>query len=193
MSIPLWLPERVRNMLKVMILVLGLGLISPFSGSLKDTSVSNISTTGNIENAVLKAPVASPINQTLTSGESFETLNGISLLDQTEDVIHTKGKPLQVNEVPFLECTDYEYADSTVGICDGWVNYVHIDPKVGTFRVNEMDITINENQISEALGTPQFHAEDGEVYIRGDQAIKVYKDSSTGIIQGIDFFNDTSF
>lgn len=171
-----------------MMLVLGLGLISPFSGSLMDASVSNISTTETIQNAVLKEPADSSANEVLASGDSFETLNDISLFDRAEDVIHTKGKPLQVNEVPFIECTDYEYMDSTVGICDGWVNYVHVDPEVGTFRINEMDINISENEISEALGLPQFYAEDGEVYIRGEQAIKVYKDSSTGIIQGIDFF-----
>lgn len=177
-------------MLRVMLVVLG--LISPFSGSQMESHVINTSTTVTTQQAFYKVPMENSKNQPLTSKDPFETVNDISLLDHKEDIIHKKGEPLHVNEISFTGCTDYEYDDMTIGICEDWVNYVHVDAIVGTFKVNGQDIRITEKQISDVLGTPQFHAEDGEVYIRGDQAIKVYNDPLTGTIQGIDFFDETS-
>ncbi|MNC53761.1 hypothetical protein D3C75_1032000 [compost metagenome] len=45
--------------------------------------------------------------------------------------------------------------------------------------------------IQEELGDPYVIAEDGEVYLRGDQALKVYLKSGTDQIEGIDLFDAT--
>lgn len=182
-------------MLKVMILVigLGLGLISPLSGSSMDLNMTPHSTPVTIDKAVYRVVNEDFQIQSLSRSDAFETVNDISLQHRKEDVIQIKGEPVQVNEIPFLGCTEYEYADATIGICDDWVGYVHVDFSVGTFRINGHNISINEKSITEALGASQFSAEDGEVYIKGDQAIKVYLDPFTRTIQGIDFFDGTSF
>ncbi|WP_438349103.1 hypothetical protein ACP8HI_26765 [Paenibacillus sp. FA6] len=179
-------------MLKVMMLMLGLGLVSPFSSSPMDLNITNTSTPVTIHKVFLKVFTENIQLQPLPRSDEFETVNDISLQDHIKDVIHKKGEPLQINEIPFLGCTDYEYEDEIIGICDDWVSYVHVDFSIGSFRVNGHDITMSRKKITEALGVPQFIAEDGEVYIRGDQAIKVFNDPLTGAIQSIDFFDETS-
>jgi len=169
-----------------------LGLLAPLSGAPLDENVSTISPLATVQNVIYQVTDNDQYSQPLTRSESFETVNDISLWDRKEDLINKKGESLQVNEIPILGCTEYVYDEMTVGICDDLVSYVHVDAIVGTFRVNRIDISISEKGIVDTLGVPQFYAEDGEVYIRGEQAIKVYKDSLTGTIQGVDFFDESS-
>lgn len=169
-----------------------LGLFAPFSGSPMDENVSTILPSVTVQHAIYKVPEKDHYDQPLTRSESFETVNDISLWDRKENLFNKKGEALQVNEIPITGCTEYVYDEMTVGICDDLVSYVHIDASFGTFRVNGIDITISEKGMTDTLGVPQFYAEDGEVYIRGEQAIKVYKDSLTGTIQGVDFFDESS-
>ncbi|OAB45826.1 hypothetical protein [Paenibacillus antarcticus] len=169
-----------------------LGLLAPLSGAPMDENVSTISPSATVQNVIYQVSDKDHYYQSLTSIESFETVNDISLWDRKEDLINKKGKALQVIENPILGCSEYVYDEMTVGICDDVVSYVHVDAIVGTLRVNGTDITISKKGIDDTLGIPQFYSEDGEVYIRGQQAIKVYKDSLTGTIQGIDFFDESS-
>ncbi|MEC0093264.1 hypothetical protein [Paenibacillus macquariensis] len=169
-----------------------IGLLAPFSGSPMDENMNKLSTSVTVQHAIYKVSDNGHYDQPLMSTEPFETVNDISLWDRKEELFNKKGEALQVNEILITGCTEYVYDEMTVGICDDLVSYVHVDAGVGTFRVNGIDITISEKEMTDTLGTPQFYAEDGEVYIRGGQAIKVYKDSLTGTIQGVDFFDESS-
>jgi len=169
-----------------------IGLLAPFSGSPMDGNVSTISPSSTVQHAIYKVSDNDHYDQPGMITEPFETVNDISLWDRKEELFNKKGEALRVNEIPITGCTEYVYDEMIVGICDDLVSYVHVDASFGTFRVNGIDISISEKGMTDTLGVPQFYAEDGEVYIRGEQAIKVYKDSLTGTIQGVDFFDESS-
>ncbi|OAB36935.1 hypothetical protein PMSD_11605 [Paenibacillus macquariensis subsp. defensor] len=169
-----------------------IGLLAPFSGSPMDENVSTLSPSVTVQHAIYNVSDNDHYDQPLLSTEPFETVNDISLWDRKEELFNKKGEALQANEIPMTGCTEYVYDEMTVGICDDLVSYVHVDASVGTFRVNGIDISISEKGMTDTLGVPQFYAEDGEVYIRGEQAIKVYKDSLTGTIQSVEFFDESS-
>ena len=57
-------------------------------------------------------------------------------------------------------------------------------------KLNQQWIDMNVESIRQVLGEPYVVAEDGEVYLRGNQAIKVYIKPGTGQIDGVDLFED---
>lgn len=174
-------------MLKIIALLLG--VLSPLS-----TMSAIQPDTGNeaAEPVVRQAVVHNAEDQTLKSVapmDHFDTLNGIALSDTKKDVLAIKGKPLQVTRDQWTGCHEYHYKDAAVGICDGMVNYVHVEAAVGKMMVNGAWIPLKSPDIEQTLGKPQFVAEDGKVFIRGFHAIKVYADPDSGALQGVDFFD----
>lgn len=77
-------------------------------------------------------------------------------------------------------------------LCDGIVDYVHVGAAAGKMQINGSWIPLSKYQVADALGQPQFRAEDGDVYLRGHHAVKVYTDPETGRLAGVDFFDQAS-
>ncbi len=125
--------------------------------------------------------------------QHFRTLNGISLDDTMNDLLAKKGQPVYKQEDPYLGCPEYQFHDVKVGLCEDTdvIQYVHIDPSENHIMLNGKKIDLNMEAIHHALGKPYYVAEDGEVFLRGDQAIKVYMKSGSQQIEGIDLFDDT--
>ncbi|WFR64603.1 hypothetical protein P9222_11050 [Paenibacillus amylolyticus] len=125
--------------------------------------------------------------------QHFRTLNGISLDDTMEDLLAKKGQPLHKQEDPYLGCPEYHFHDVTVGLCEDTdvIQYVHIDASENHIMLNGKRIELNREAIHHALGKPYYVAEDGEVFLRGDHALKVYMKSGSQQIEGIDLFDDT--
>lgn len=127
--------------------------------------------------------------------QSFESLAGVSLYMPEEELLRVKGTPLAVTPDPWQECLEYQYADMSAGICNGIVLYVHVTPgQAGQFglQLNGMEIDPARNNLRELLGSPDFAAEDGDVYLRGSKALKIYRNSQTGEWEGIDLFDGNS-
>lgn len=127
--------------------------------------------------------------------ESFESLAGVSLYMPEEELLRVKGTPLAVTPDPWQECLEYVYADVSAGICNGLVLYVHVTPEqAGHFglQLNEWEINPAQDNIRELLGSPDFVAEDGDVYLRGNDALKIYRNAQTGEWEGIDLFDGSS-
>ncbi|MGF9700515.1 MULTISPECIES: hypothetical protein [Paenibacillus] len=124
--------------------------------------------------------------------QHFRTLNGISLNDSKGHILAEKGQPLQKKVDPYLGCPEFEFNDVKVGLCEdtGEIQYVHIDGTEGRLKLNEQWIDMDIESIREVLGEPYVVAEDGEVYLRGHQAIKVYMKPGTERIDGVDLFED---
>ncbi|MCM3207592.1 hypothetical protein M3637_24455 [Paenibacillus illinoisensis] len=122
----------------------------------------------------------------------FQTLNGISLDDSKGHIISEKGQPLHKKADPYLGCPEYEFNDVKVGLCEdtGEIQYIHIDGAEERLKLNQQWIDMNVESIRQVLGEPYVVAEDGEVYLRGNQAIKVYIKPGTGQIDGVDLFED---
>lgn len=125
--------------------------------------------------------------------QHFRTLNGISLDDTMNDMLDKKGQPAHKQEDPYLGCPEYHFRDVKVGLCEdtGVINYVHIDASESHIRLNGESIKLDIESIHLALGEPYYVAEDGEVFLRGDQALKVYMKSGSRQIEGIDLFDAT--
>ncbi|WP_379131339.1 hypothetical protein [Paenibacillus sp. sgz500958] len=125
----------------------------------------------------------------------FNDLGGIPLFVSEEEVLKIKGVPQDITKDPFQDCLEYQYKDITAGICDGIVIYVHITPEqaqhYGLF-LNGVELDPTKNNLRGLLGSPDFKAEDGDVYMRGNVALKIYRDTITGEWQGIDLFDGNS-
>ncbi|MNX13271.1 hypothetical protein D3C86_430710 [compost metagenome] len=122
----------------------------------------------------------------------FDTLNDISLSDQTKDVTGKKGKPDKVTHDKLTGYTEYHYKDVTVGLFEDQVYYVHLGANAKEMKVNKQWIALQSSSLNRAFGTADYIAEDGDVYTRGYSAIKIYRDSK-GAVQGIDLFDSTAF
>ncbi|UQZ33536.1 hypothetical protein C2I18_08265 [Paenibacillus sp. PK3_47] len=112
-----------------------------------------------------------------------------------EELVRVKGEPLSVASDPWQECLEYVYADMSAGICSGAVLYVHVTPEqAGQFglQLNGREIDPAQDKIRELLGSPDFVAEDGDVYLRGSDALKIYRNAGTGEWAGIDLFDGNS-
>ncbi|WP_064640590.1 hypothetical protein [Paenibacillus sp. AD87] len=125
--------------------------------------------------------------------QHFRTLNDISLDDSMNDILANKGKPVRKELDPYLGCPEYQFKDVTVGLCEdtGVVNYVHIDASEKRLKLNQEWIDMNIEAIRDVLGKPYYVAEDGEVFLRGSQALKVYMKPGSNHIEGIDLFDES--
>lgn len=180
-------------MLKIIALLLG--VLSPLSFMSDAQPDSSNAGNGTKEPAVRQAVyhMADEIN----AGHSekfgiFKTMNGISLNDSKNDVIMKKGKPIKLTQDRLTGCSEYHYNDAVVVVCDGIVDYVHVALSAEKMQINGSWVPLKKDNISSALGKPQFVADDGQVYIRGHQVIKVYDDPDTGALLGADFFDESS-
>ncbi|WP_052676002.1 hypothetical protein [Paenibacillus sp. IHBB 10380] len=178
-------------MLKVIVLMLG--ILPLVSGSPVESVLVSEVASPTINHATWNVSPTITDSMIPESLDTFDKMNGISLWDEEEDVISKKGEPLEVTYISMLDCDEYRYADSTIGICHGIVDYVHINSSAGMMEVNGQVIELSHNRIREALGEPQFNAEDGYGYSRGTSAIKVYKDPISETIEGVDFFDESAF
>lgn len=181
--------ERVRMMLKIIALLLG--MLSPLS----TMSAVQPDTGSETWEPVVRQAIVHSVGRAVKSVaplDPFETLNGISLNDTKHDVWTKKGKPLQITRDRWTGCHEYHYEDAAVGICDGMVEYVHVEAAAGKIMVNGVRIPLKAHDIERVLGKPQFVAEDGKVFIRGFHAIKVYSEPGSGTLQGVDFFDSSS-
>ncbi|WNS42977.1 hypothetical protein [Paenibacillus sp. MMS20-IR301] len=126
----------------------------------------------------------------------FDSLAGVSLYMTEEALLLAKGEPLQIAPDPWGGCLEYQYADITAGICDGIILYVHASPAQAEqfgLMLNGLQLNPLAGNLQELLGAPDFRAEDGDVYIRGSAALKVYRNAGTGGFDGIDLFDGNSF
>ncbi|MBR2563386.1 MAG: hypothetical protein IKE29_02025 [Paenibacillus sp.] len=125
--------------------------------------------------------------------EQFRTLNGVSLESGKHELFNKMGEPLDIKEDPYLGCPEYQFQNVHVGVCEDTdiIQYVHVDGSHDYLNLNGESIPMHIEPIHQALGEPYYVAEDGEVYIRGSYAIKVYMRPGSSEIEGVDLFDAT--
>lgn len=126
---------------------------------------------------------------------NFDSLAGVSLYTSEEDLLLTKGTPLKIVTDSWQNCLEYQYVDASVGVCEGVVLYVNISSSQGNqygLRLNNVEIDPMKNSLQDTLGDPYFISEDGDVYMRGNNALKIYRNMETGEWEGIDLFDSFS-
>ncbi|MGQ8875046.1 hypothetical protein [Paenibacillus sp. TSA_86.1] len=173
-----------------LLLVTMLGVISPFSVQPAATPAAHDLQWTVMEEQTPEVSLAADQSETF---EQFRTLNGISLEDSKQELFSKMGQPFKIKEDPYLGCPEYHFRDMHVGICEdtGIIQYVHVDGSHDDLKLNGKSIPMQIEAIHQALGKPYYVAEDGEVYLRGSYAIKVYMKPGSGEIEGVDFFDDT--
>lgn len=123
----------------------------------------------------------------------FLTVEGISLYDDQKAVIEKLGKPLATQEDPyFKESEIYEYQHITIGFMDGIVEYVDVSSEAGSVYVNKTKIPLQESELLDRLGNPDFTEEDGLVFVRGETIIKLFRDSNSNKLLSLCYYHMAS-
>lgn len=123
----------------------------------------------------------------------LNSLEGISLYDDTASVIAKKGYPLRFVQDPhFEEAFTYEYSDMNIGFQDDIVTFVQIPAKVGYVQINDQRIPLTITDVKRLLGEPDYVAEDGIVFQRREALIKLFIESETQELISIDYYHLSS-
>ncbi|WP_019637572.1 hypothetical protein [Paenibacillus fonticola] len=128
-------------------------------------------------------------DSTASTVDDFHSMGDVTLYDNRESVVRKKGKPLSVNKDTYSGYTEYQYEDIAVGLYEDLVYYVHVGSSPTKIKVNGKWMTLQKQSLLKAFGEPDFEAEDGDVYIRGYAAIKIYRDPENGSVIGVDLFD----
>ncbi|WP_410512366.1 hypothetical protein PaeBR_20525 [Paenibacillus sp. BR2-3] len=174
------------------IFILLLSLLSPYYSApaqQESISIDSFSRPASARLAFQNTPVATPYIS------RFDSLAGVRLFATEDELLQKKGTPLQIVEDPWQGCLEYQYENMSAGVLGSEVLYVHVSPsqaqRYGLF-LNEVELDPAKNNLQELLGAPDFKAEDGDVYMRGNTALKIYRDTDTGKWLGIDLFDENS-
>lgn len=122
----------------------------------------------------------------------LESVNGITLWDDKETVVSKLGSPLSVEQdefFPELEVLHYEGME--VGVEGGLVRYAAVPGTAGSITIDDKVLEVSVQAFEQALGPPDFTAEDGLVYQREANALKLYLGQSGEIIV-IRYFHTSS-
>lgn len=124
----------------------------------------------------------------------FDSLAGVALYTTKEELVLAKGEPISVVSDTWQDTVEFQYADVSVGIGEGFVVYVHVSSTQAQqfgLRINEVEIDPLRDSLQATMGTPYYVAEDGDVYMRGNNALKIYRNVA-GEFEGIDLFDEIS-
>jgi hypothetical protein len=119
------------------------------------------------------------------------TLDGIELGDKVVEVKEAWGNPSKVDIDEWRsDCEIWSYkGGKNVGMCDGTVSYVQVTANAKKANLNGQDIAMLNKELRQALGKPEFKAEDGWGIVRGSEAIKVFVDER-GKLVSLDLFSE---
>ncbi|GGG56966.1 hypothetical protein [Paenibacillus radicis (ex Gao et al. 2016)] len=130
-----------------------------------------------------------------SKGESYPLLsvNGLTLDDDPATVEEKLGKPLNVTQDEWLaELQIYDYTGMDIAFRDGWLDYVEIAGDAEQLRIDGNELPATETAIREALGEPDFIAEDGIVFQRNEALLKLFIDPDTGKLKSIAYYHIAS-
>lgn len=109
----------------------------------------------------------------------LDSVGGISLYDSPESVVAKLGEPERITRDELLsELELYQYPSLTVAFHGEYVQYVDV-PAREMIVIDGKEIPMTEAGLSAYLGSPDFIAEDGIVFQRGEALLKLFIDSET--------------
>ncbi|MGF6357705.1 hypothetical protein ABIE27_005668 [Paenibacillus sp. 4624] len=175
-----------------LLLVTMFSVISPFSVQPAATPAAHDMQWTVMEEQQPQMTLAADRSETF---EQFRTLNGVSLEDGKHELFTELGQPVAIEEDPYMGCPEYHFRHVNVGICEDtdMIQFIHVDGSHDDLNLNGNSIPMQIDAIHQVLGEPYTVAEDGEVFLRGHYAIKVYMKPGSDQIEGVDFFDDTVF
>jgi hypothetical protein len=124
---------------------------------------------------------------------NLENVNGISLTDDVKAVTDKLGQPLSKAKDPDIaEMEVYTFPEMNIGFSDGIVSYVEVLVTAGTINIDGVSIPINQEALINALGEPDFVAEDGIVFQRHSALVKLFTDMETHEVTAIHYYHYSS-
>ncbi|MEO3945530.1 hypothetical protein [Gorillibacterium sp. CAU 1737] len=135
-------------------------------------------------------PIPEQPKEEVRDKHSLVTVNGISLADTRSDVIAKLGVPLEISRDPLIpELELYHYAGLEVTFSGEHVHDLAVPAEEGSLLLDGTSVAITPEAIREALGDPDYVAEDGLVYQRDFRLLKVYLNVDEGRIAVIRYYS----
>ncbi|MDQ0060357.1 hypothetical protein [Paenibacillus harenae] len=154
-----------------------------------EASVETLFAAANKVTTASMNPASMPAEKQMQLG----SVEGITLYDSQKDAIAKLGEPLRVTEDPHIAGLEtYHYDRMNIVFTDGIVDFVEIPPGIGSVLIDGIRIPASVEGMKQAFGEPDFEAEDGVGFTRGEAVLKLFIDESNGQLAAIHYFHIAS-
>jgi hypothetical protein len=135
------------------------------------------------------SPAAAPAAIVYDQSPEQWMLDGIELGDDAFQVIEVWGRPNEVIVDDWQSgCETWNYKEGkNLGMCNERVYFVQVTAKAQNTSLDGQAISMETTKLRQALGNPEFLADDGWGVLRGNEALKVFVDEQ-GSLVSIDLF-----
>ncbi|AFC33450.1 hypothetical protein PM3016_6850 [Paenibacillus mucilaginosus 3016] len=121
----------------------------------------------------------------------LQRVNGLSMSDDLKTLYEIKGEPLAVEKDPlFKDEQIFVYEDCRVGLYQNFIQYILVPAAAGTIDIDGVRLELTADALRQALGEPDWKAEDGVVYQRGQAALKLFLSPENGSLTSVQYFHD---
>ncbi|UUZ81589.1 hypothetical protein LJK88_44385 [Paenibacillus sp. P26] len=109
----------------------------------------------------------------------LERVNGVSVTDDLKTLYEIKGEPSRIETDPLLKHERvFVYPDCRIGLYDNFIQYVVVPGEAGTIEIDGRVLELKPEVLRKELGEPSLVADDGIVYRRGQNALKIFLDAN---------------
>lgn len=123
----------------------------------------------------------------------LQSVNGLSLYDDKITVERMLGDPVQVTRDEWLtEMVTYEYPNMDIVFRDGIMDEIKVSGSASTVWIDDEEIPVSIEALTRALGKPDYKAEDGIVYERQENVLKLFINYDTGTLESIAYYHTSS-
>ncbi|WP_336771195.1 hypothetical protein [Paenibacillus sp. MMO-58] len=128
-----------------------------------------------------------------TSDFKLQSVNGLSLYDDKITARRMLGEPIRVTQDEWLtEMETYEYPNMDIVFRDGIMDEIKVSGSASTIWIDDEEIPVSIEALIEALGEPDYKAEDGIVYERQENVLKLFINYDTGTLESIAYYHISS-
>ncbi|SFE56183.1 hypothetical protein SAMN05216378_3547 [Paenibacillus catalpae] len=123
----------------------------------------------------------------------LQSVNGLTLYDDKITVERMLGEPVRVtHDDYFTELETYEYPNLDVVFSDGIMEEIKVSGSADTIWIDDQEIPVSIEALIEALGEPDYKADDGIVYERQENVLKLFINYDNGTLESIAYYHISS-
>lgn len=123
----------------------------------------------------------------------LQSVNGISLYDDKITVERMLGEPVRVtHDDYFKELETYEYPNLDVVFNEGIMQEIKVSGSADTIWIDDQEIPVSIEALIRALGEPDYKADDGIVYERRENVLKLFINYDNGTLESIAYYHISS-
>lgn len=127
------------------------------------------------------------------SAFELQSVNGLSLYDDKITVERMLGEPVRIlRDDYFSEFETYEYPNLNIVFNDGIMAEIRISGSADTIWIDDQEIPVSIEAFIQALGEPDYKADDGIVYERGENVLKLFINNDNGTLESIAYYHISS-